>query len=72
MQNLGSSTSSESPESAHLAAAKLSPPSLAGALLLSLALGISIIAALIVVVGPWDVLAMTRLLDLLIEGGFIK
>jgi len=72
MQNLGSPTTSESPESAHRAAVDPSPPSLAGAMLLSLALGISILAALIVVVGPWDVLAMTRLLDLLIEGGFIQ
>jgi uncharacterized membrane protein YbhN (UPF0104 family) len=40
--------------------------------ILSLAIGFGILSLLIAYAGPWDLVAMTRLLDLLIAGGIVQ
>jgi len=46
--------------------------SLAGGFVLSVILAFVILGTLIYLAGPWDFLAVTRVLDLLIEGGIIQ
>lgn len=45
---------------------------LIGIFILSSAIGIGILWVLFAIAGPWDLLAVTRLLDLFIEGGLIQ
>lgn len=51
---------------------KPAPTSLAGGFVLSVILAFGILFTLIYLAGPWDFLAVTRVLDVLIEGGIIQ
>lgn len=47
-------------------------PSLAGAFVLSAVLAVCLLGVLVTLAGPWEFIAVTRLLDPLVEGGFVQ